>query len=144
MSRSLVPLQLIFTASCNPDPRKNQEPVTAWEHVGFYDLFGGIPEVVTSSREGQTHKTELRISPLNKYAWVERDIVTLWLTDAQKVQIGKAVQAAIAENDATANMFVAGVILQARELSSSTLCACQRGDGAASVHRCQAAGRCVA
>lgn len=93
----LAPLKLIFVFT-TPDA----EP-----HAAFYDLFGGIPEVLASN-DGQ--QPELIISPVNKYNQSLHDIVTLWVTYEEKDKISQAVRNIYDKHDPLAAIFQGGLV----------------------------------
>lgn len=95
-----APLKLIFVTLT--DEKGN--PLKT--HVAFYDLFGGIVEVIgDDNAEPDQLGPELIISPINKYYLARREEITLWITVEEKEKIGQAIRDIFDKRDPLAMIF---------------------------------------
>jgi hypothetical protein len=92
-----APLKLIFAKIADKDGNIK-------EHVAFYDIFGGIAEVVSVDDDNQAEQVgpELIIAPINKYMG---EVVTMWITPEQKEKICKAIRDMFDNRDQLAMIF---------------------------------------
>ena len=94
-----APLKLIFAQTTDKDGN-----VTT--HAAFYDLFGGIAEVMNvDGPQAEQFGPELVIEPINKYSDVPHEVVTLWITPDEKEKICQAVRDMFDQRDALAMIF---------------------------------------
>lgn len=96
-----APLKIIFVTLTDEDGNN------PYIHVGFYDLFGGIAEVLPSSVGGQP---ELVISPINQYFTRQHEIIELWIKLEEKEKIGQAVRTMFDKNDPLTMIFSGNLV----------------------------------
>lgn len=96
-----APLKLIFATLTDKDGNEVKT------HVAFYDLFGGIAEVVSADDGLQAEQIgpELIISPINKYISYQHEVLTLWIAAEEKEKIGQAIRDMFDQRDPLTMIF---------------------------------------
>lgn len=101
-----APLKLIFATLTD---KKGDNVKT---QAAFYDIFGGIAEVLCPTVDDQQERIrpELVISPINKYDAFAHEVITLWITPADKEKIGNKIKAMFEQSDPLSLIFSGNLV----------------------------------